>query len=170
MESFGSNYDLFNAVEFTFPQGPPKAAMAVDMTHHFQGTSSKENGMLQQAAQKTKTRPGVIETINSELESLCALMKLDELLPNNREAEGCKDKSGNPEFMLLLHKTRTIRLRRRLAPEGWQRRSLASVDILPQLQYNLVCWGGSSCCICAEMTKSLLSPAWNHSLNHFAAM
>jgi hypothetical protein len=65
--------------------------MAAVTTQHFPGTSRKENVILQQAGQLTKTGPDIIETVKSELGSLCALLKMDELLSNKRKVQHCKD-------------------------------------------------------------------------------
>jgi hypothetical protein len=81
---FISNYDLLYSQELTFPQGPSQAAMPAVTTPYFQGISCKENEILQESAQPTK----------SGLGSLCAVMRMKELLFNTRETEGRKDKSG----------------------------------------------------------------------------
>jgi hypothetical protein len=82
--SISHNNDLLCSPELIFPQGLPQAAMPAATTPYFQGISRKQNEILQQAAQPTK----------SGLGSLCALMGREELLFNTREAEGRKDKSG----------------------------------------------------------------------------
>jgi hypothetical protein len=70
--------------ELIFPQSSPQAAMPAATTPYFQGISCKENEILQQAEQPTK----------SGLGSLCTLMRMGELLFNTRETKGHKDKSG----------------------------------------------------------------------------
>jgi hypothetical protein len=60
---FSRNHDLFYSPELAFPQGPPQTAMAAEQTPYFQGISCKENKILQQAAQPTKSglEPSVLQ-------------------------------------------------------------------------------------------------------------
>jgi hypothetical protein len=70
---------------------------------HFQG---KENVILQQAAQTAKTEQDVTETVKSGLASLCALMKLVELLPTSVRQRAAR--TSQEKHMLLSVKVLDI--------------------------------------------------------------